>query len=156
MPYVLNWKGKFGYATRIGYASDILNGQIVQKSGGPCSSPTRSQCSTSSILTSSCNGRRRPNSLSAPAAAPGSPSSSTTEAAGKNLLIAVTSFSFNSYPGGEGAAYLTAKEFNPLLDFVANGCKGAMAGASPSVGPNPGPGSGGASRGGHGGGGMQP
>ena len=34
MPYMLDWKGKYGYATRVGYASDILNGQIVQKSGG--------------------------------------------------------------------------------------------------------------------------
>ena len=34
MPYLLDWKGKFGYATRVGYASDILNGQIIQKSGG--------------------------------------------------------------------------------------------------------------------------
>jgi hypothetical protein len=47
----------------------------------------------------------------------------TVENPNKNLLVAVTSFSFDAYPGGEGAAYLTAAEFNPLLDFVSKGCQ---------------------------------
>ena len=61
---------------------------------------------------------------------------STTEGKDKNALIAVTSFQFTDYPGGEGAAYLTAAEFNPLLAYVSGGCKGAMAGATPSPSPN--------------------
>ena len=80
---------------------------------------------------------------------------STTDGHGKNALIAVTSFQFTAYPGGEGAAYLTAAEFNPLLAYVSGGCKSAMSGAPPSGGPNPSLGPGAASRGGHGGG-MQP
>jgi hypothetical protein len=34
MPYALDWKGKVSYVTRVGYAGDILDGQIIQKSGG--------------------------------------------------------------------------------------------------------------------------
>ena len=133
MPYLLDWKGKFGYATRIGYASDILNGQIVQKSGGAVffadAIPMLDkfypdvvvQWAPTTELTFGTSGGAWIAQFS------------TTEAAGKNLLIAVTSFSFDSYPGGEGAAYLTAKEFNPLLDFVANGCKGGPSQPAPAV-----------------------
>jgi hypothetical protein len=48
---------------------------------------------------------------------------SAIEGANKNILIAVTSFGNDLYPGAEFAAYLTAAEFNPLLAFVSNGCK---------------------------------
>jgi hypothetical protein len=46
-----------------------------------------------------------------------------------NVLIAVTSFGpvtksgHPRFPGGTFAAYLTAAEFNPLLQSVENGCK---------------------------------
>jgi hypothetical protein len=54
---------------------------------------------------------------------------SQTEGAGKNVLIAVTSFGATTqsgtplFPGGTFAAYLKAAEFNPLLSYVSNGCK---------------------------------
>ena len=56
------------------------------------------------------------------------------------MLIAVTSLQFTNYPGGEGAAYLTAAEFNPLLAYVSGGGKGAMAGATWGPGRRPEPG----------------
>jgi len=62
----------------------------------------------------------------------------------------VTSFQFTNYPGGEGAAYLTAAEFNPLLAYVSGGCKGG--GATPPPAPAPsrvGPANGGWPGGGH-------
>ena len=156
MPYTLDWKGKYGYATRVGYASDILNGQIVQKSGDalffadaiPMLDKSYPgivvQWAPTTDLTFGTSGGAWIVNFS------------TAEGKDKNALIAVTSFQFTNYPGGEGAAYLTAAEFNPLLAYVSGGCKGAMAGAPPSLGAGPSPGSGGASRGGHGGGGMQP
>jgi hypothetical protein len=127
MPYLLDWKGKFGYATRVGYASDILNGQIVQKSGGAVffadaipildkSYPGLVvQWAPTTELTSGTSGGAWVAKFN------------TTEGADKNELIAVTSFSFDDYPGGEGAAYLTAAEFNPLLDFVTKGCRTTQA-----------------------------
>jgi hypothetical protein len=133
MPYLLDWKGKFGYATRVGYASDILNGQIIQKSGGAVffadaipildkSYPDIVvQWAPTTELTSGTSGGAWIAKFN------------TTEGADKNELIAVTSFSFDNYPGGEGAAYLTAAEFNPLLDFVTKGCK---TGQAPTAAPS--------------------
>jgi hypothetical protein len=133
MPYLLDWKGKFGYATRVGYASDILNGQIIQKSGGAVffadaipildkSYPALVvQWAPTTELTSGTSGGAWIAKFN------------TTEGTGKNELIAVTSFSFDDYPGGEGAAYLTAAEFNPLLDLVSKGCKTAQAPPQPQV-----------------------
>ncbi len=46
-----------------------------------------------------------------------------TEGPNNNLLIAVTSFKNDAYPGAILAAYLTSAEFNPLLDSVSNGCR---------------------------------
>jgi hypothetical protein len=68
---------------------------------------------------------------------------SSTEAAGKNVLIAVTSGApsgparlgnTQEFPGGTFAAYLTASEFNPLLSFVSGGCKSPpqVSGAQPA------------------------
>jgi hypothetical protein len=48
---------------------------------------------------------------------------SSTEGPDKNVLIAVTSFGNTDYPGAVVGAYLTAAEFNPLMQFVSNGCK---------------------------------
>ena len=156
MPYALDWKGKFGYATRVGYASDILNGQIVQKSGGALffadaipmldkSYPAIVvQWAPTTELTFGTSGGAWIVKFS------------TTEGKDKNALIAVTSFQFTDYPGGEGAAYLTAAEFNPLLAYRLRRLQGRhgrsakpaerQASLSPSGG----------SRGGHSGGGMQP
>ncbi|THD48270.1 MAG: hypothetical protein E7774_03235 [Bradyrhizobium sp.] len=135
MPYMLDWKGKYGYATRVGYSSDILNGQVVEKAGGAVffadaipmlakSFPAIVvQWAPTTELTSGSSGGAWIANFN------------TTEGANQNLLIAVTSFSFDDYPGGEGAAYLTAKEFNPLLDFVSKGCQSAP--PAPSSPPAP-------------------
>ncbi|HYA73643.1 MAG TPA: hypothetical protein VEF36_10865 [Roseiarcus sp.] len=123
MPYALDWKGNVSYATRVGYAGDILDGQIIQKSGGavffadaipmlPKSYPNIVvQWAPVTDLTAGASGGAWIANFS------------TTEGTSKNILVAVTSFQFLSYPGGEGAAYLTSAEFNPLLAFVSNGCK---------------------------------
>jgi len=123
MPYALDWKGNVSYATRVGYAGDILDGQIIQKSGGavffadaipmlPKSYPNIVvQWAPVTDLTAGASGGAWIANFS------------TTEGTSKNILVAVTSFQFLGYPGGEGAAYLTSAEFNPLLAFVSNGCK---------------------------------
>jgi hypothetical protein len=138
MPYALDWKGSVDYATRVGYAADIFNGQIVQKSGGavffadaiPMMSKSYPgivvQWAPITDLTSGTSGGAWVANFS------------TEDKAGANELVAVTSFQFLGYPGGEGAAYLTAAEFNPLLADVSNGCKGEAAKpAAPSSGPAP-------------------
>ena len=123
MPYALDWKGKAKYVTRVGYAGDILDGQIVQQSGGPVffadQIPMMSksypdivvQWAPITDLTEGTSGGAWITNFS------------NAEGEGKNVLIAVTSFGFDAYPGGEGAAYLTSQEFDPLLKFVSNGCK---------------------------------
>jgi hypothetical protein len=47
----------------------------------------------------------------------------TGKAPNANTLIAVSSFGDTGFPGASFAAYLTAEEFNPLLNSVSNGCK---------------------------------
>ena len=146
MPYALDWKGTVDYATRVGYAADIFNGQIIQKSGGavffadaipmlPRSYPgIVVQWAPITDLTAGTSGGAWIANFS------------TEEKPDANKLIAVTSFQFGAYPGGEGAAYLTAAEFNPLLAEVSNGCKQAPA-PPPAQSPAP-SGSGGTNRGG--------
>lgn len=123
MPYALDWKGSVSYVTRVGYAGDILDGQIVQESGGavffadtipmlPKSYPNIVvQWAPITDLTEGTSGGAWIANFN------------TSEGANRNILVAVTSFQFTNYPGGEGAAYLTSAEFNPLLAFVSNGCK---------------------------------
>jgi len=137
MSYALDWKGNVAYATRVGYAADIFNGQIVQKSGGavffadaipmmPKSYPgIVVQWAPITDLTSGTSGGAWVANFS------------TEDKPDANKLIAVTSFQFVAYPGGEGAAYLTAAEFNPLLADVLNGCKGAAVKAVPAAAATP-------------------
>ena len=80
MPYLLDWKGKFGYATRVGYASDILNGQIVQKSGGAVFFADAIPMLDKSYPDLVVQWAPPPSSPAAPAAGPGSPSSARPRA----------------------------------------------------------------------------
>ena len=123
MPYALDWRGKVTEAVRVGYASDILDGEIIQQALGivffadqipmfpdtPKSLAVHWQ-SITDLTEGSSGGAWIANF-------------STAEGANKNVLVAVTSFTNDEYPGAILAAYLTAAEFNPLLDFVSNGCK---------------------------------
>lgn len=124
MPYELDWKGKVTRAVRVGYAIDILNGEIVQQAGGnvffpddvslfaPASMPNLvAHWAALTDLTQGISGGAWIAHFS------------TTEGANHNALIAVTSFNSPKYPGAVFGAYLTAAEFNPLLAYVSNGCK---------------------------------
>ncbi len=124
MPYQLDWKGKWVAATRIGYAADILNGEIVQESHGmvffadaipmfPGQSYPNLVVQWQPVinLTGGTSGGGWIVNYNA------------TESANNNVLISVTSFQNANYPGAEFGAYLTAAEFNPLLAKVQNGCK---------------------------------
>jgi hypothetical protein len=131
MEYELDWKGKYTSAARVGYPGDILNADIIQYAPG---------------IVFFADAIPLPKGLNLPAnvvqwgpvtdATHGMSGGawvanmSSKEGADKNILIAVTSAApqlHNStipmFPGGTWAAYLTAAEFNPLLDFVSNGCK---------------------------------
>jgi hypothetical protein len=123
MPYALDWKGKVSQAVRVGYAANILDGEIVQQALGIVffanaipmfpESPPNLIVHWQSItdLTSGTSGGAWIANFS------------TTEGQNKNVLIAVTSFRNDNYPGAILAAYLTSAEFNPLLNYVSNGCK---------------------------------
>ncbi len=129
--YELDWKGKYTSAARVGYPGDILNADIIQYAPG---------------IVFFADAIPLPKGLNLPAnvvqwgpvtdATHGMSGGawvanmSSTEGANKNVLIAVTSSApqlgntaIPMFPGGTWAAYLTAAEFNPLLDFVSNGCK---------------------------------
>jgi hypothetical protein len=123
MPYALDWKGKVTDAVRVGYAADILDGEIIQQAEGIVffanaipmfpEAPTNLVVHWQSItdLTQGSSGGAWIANYSG------------EEAQGKNVLVAVTSFNDSGYPGAIMGAYLTAAEFNPLLNFVSNGCK---------------------------------
>jgi len=123
MPYMLDWKGKADKAVRVGYAADILDGEIIQQAFGIVffsdaipmfpESPPNLVVHWQSItdFTEGSSGGGWITNFS------------TDEGPGKNVLIAVTSFRNSNYPGAILGAYLTAAEFNPLLDYVSNGCK---------------------------------
>jgi hypothetical protein len=143
MPYQLDWKGKVKFAWRVGYPADILGGDIVQRVGGYvffADAIPMGQWSQPNLVvqwgpitdaTHGMSGGAWVTNLS------------STEAAGKNVLIAVTSGApsgparlgnTQEFPGGTFAAYLTASEFNPLLSFVSGGCKSPpqVSGAQPA------------------------
>ena len=123
MPYALDWKGKVKIAVRVGYAGDILDGEIVQQAEGIVffansipmfpESPPNLVVHWQSVtdLNQGTSGGGWITNFS------------TEEASGKNVLVAVTSFNDEDYPGAVMGAYLTAAEFNPLLAYVSNGCK---------------------------------
>jgi hypothetical protein len=131
MDYALDWKGKFTSAARVGYPGDILNADIVQYAPG---------------IVFFANSIPLPSGLNLPndVVQWGPVTDAThgmsggawvarineTEGPDKNILIAVTSSApqlrgtdIPLFPGGTWAAYLTSAEFNPLLNFVSNGCK---------------------------------
>ena len=123
MPYALDWKGKVSAAVRVGYAADILDGEIIQQAEGivffsnaipmfPESPPNLvvHWQSVTDLSQGSSGGAWIANF-------------STDEGTNNNILIAVTSFGNSDYPGAVMGTYLTAAEFNPLLAYVSNGCK---------------------------------
>jgi hypothetical protein len=123
MPYQTDWKGKFNGAVKVGYAGNILDEEVVQESRGivffandipmfPQSLPNLVvQWQSATDFTNGSSGGAWVANFS------------NSEGANSNILIAVTSFGNDAYPGATFGAYLTAAEFNPLLNFVANGCK---------------------------------
>ena len=124
MPYQLDWKGKWGAASRVGYPIDILSGQIIQHSRGvvffvdaipmfPGESLPNLVAHWQPLLglTSGTSGGAWIANFS------------TMDTPGNNILITVTSFQNITFPGVEFGPYLTAAEFNPLLAKVQNGCK---------------------------------
>lgn len=123
MSYALDWKGKLTEAVRVGYAGDILNGEIVQQALGIVffadSIPMFDGAHPNLVVHwQSITDLTQGTSGGAWIA-----NFNTTEGNNKNILVAVTSFNNSNYPGAIFAAYLTAAEFNPLLKLVSNGCK---------------------------------
>jgi hypothetical protein len=123
MPVALDWKGKVTAAVRIGYAANILDGEIIQKALGAVffanaipmfSSPPPNLVVHWQSITDLTNGTSGGAWIA---------NFDTTEGPNNNFLIAVTSFGSEKYPGAIFGAYLTAAEFNPLLNFTLNGCK---------------------------------
>jgi hypothetical protein len=127
IPVALDWKGKYTFADRIGYPDNILGGRVIQKVGGVV------------FFSDAIPLRDNPNEVvqwgpvtDATQGMSGGAwvaNRDTTRKTYDPILIAVTSYSpINKYnesifPGGTFAAYLTAAEFNPLLQKVSNGCK---------------------------------
>jgi hypothetical protein len=127
MPYALDWKGKYDYAVAMGYPADILENTVIQKMPGIIFSADAIPTGYSSNVI----GQWSPVTKALEGMSGGAwvayPDS--TEGAGHNVLLAVTSFGpvtnsgAQQLPGGNFAAYLRAVEFNPLLISVLNGCR---------------------------------
>ena len=123
MPVALDWKGKATEAVRVGYAADILNGEIIQRALGIVffanaipmfANPPPNLVVHWQSITDLTNGTSGGAWIA---------NFDTAEGPNTNFLIAVTSFRSEKYPGAMFGAYLTAAEFNPLLNFTLNGCK---------------------------------
>jgi hypothetical protein len=126
MPYALDWKGKKGtsFAIRVGYPNAILDSAIVQQVPG--------YVFFANTIPDPYDGM--PNEVvqwgpgvDATQGMSGGAWITNFDPSGKaphaNTLIAVSSYGNASFPGASFAAYLTAEEFNPLLNSVSNGCK---------------------------------
>ncbi len=107
----------------VGYAGDILDGQIIQDSHGIVFFADAIPMFGQSLPSLVVHWQSRTDLTSGTSGGGWIANFSGTEAATNNVLIAVTSFSDSGYPGAEMATYLTAAEFNPLLTYVSNGCK---------------------------------
>jgi hypothetical protein len=131
MGYALDWRGKFTSAARVGYPGDILNADIIQWAPGivffadqiplPKGFDLPNEVVQWGPVTDATHGMSGGAWVT---------HMSDSEGPDKNILIAVTSSApplgntdIPLFPGGTWAAYLTAAEFNPLLNFVSNGCK---------------------------------
>jgi hypothetical protein len=129
MQYVLDWKGKYTRAFRIGYPGDIFDAAIIQKVPGIVffadQIPLQDLASPNLVvqwgpITDATEGMSGGAWVA---------NMDSNEGPANNILIAVTSFGAQTqkgsqkYPGGTFAAYLTAAEFNPLLASVSKGCK---------------------------------
>jgi hypothetical protein len=126
MPYALDWKGKKGtsFAVRVGYPSAILDSAIVQQVPGYVffanTIPDPYDAMPNEVVqwgpgvdaTQGMSGGAWITNFDTSGKAPNA-----------NTLIAVSSYGNSSFPGASFAAYLTAEEFNPLLNSVSNGCK---------------------------------
>ena len=122
MSYALDWKGKYTSAALIGYPDDLLSGNYIQQTEGRvlfanvlepdfANYPNLvAHLGTSNQFTHGASGGAWVFT------------DPTTHA---STLIAVTSaFPYGrTLAGANFAAYLTAAEFNPLLQSVSNGCK---------------------------------
>lgn len=136
MPYALDWKGKYSFVWRLGYPADVIGGDTMVYTPGivfPANAiPLPAGDNSANLVVQWGPMTDATEGMSGGAwAAPLVDSNGTIT---NFVLIAVTSFDVNlvtngkateapAYPGGEWAAYLTAAEFNPLLQKVQNGCK---------------------------------
>jgi hypothetical protein len=129
MPYALDWKGRYTHAARIGYPGDILGGTIIQKAPGVVFPADALPFGLEAVpnlvvqwgpITDATQGMSGGAWVAHPNA---------NEGEDRNVLLAVTSFGPMTrtgrplFPGGTFAAYLTAAEFNPLLQSVEKGCR---------------------------------
>jgi hypothetical protein len=152
MNYQLDWKGKYTFADRVGYPGDILDGTVIQDAPGVIFFSDAIPLGVNSSPNLVVQWGPVTDATEGMSGGAWVANSDDTEGPDKNVLIAVTSFGVSltvkptlnlpgsvvsAYPGGTFAAYLTAAEFNPLLDDVSKGCHANPAPAN--VAPKPAP-----------------
>jgi len=129
MPYALDWKGKYNYASRIGYPENILGSEIIQVVPGYVFFADAIQLGVYSPPNVVVQWGPVTDATQGMSGGAWVANLSATEGPNNNVLIAMTSalpvtdYNAPLFPGGAFAAYLTAAEFNPLLTSVSNGCK---------------------------------
>jgi hypothetical protein len=123
--YALDWKGKFKYAVRIGYPEDILGGNRIMQMGGPISFPSDSGVHQFDFKPYPNVVAQLGSTDQLSYGSSGGAWIATDPTTKSPTLIAVDSGGglTDFPPSEEFAAYLTAREFNPLLESVSNGCK---------------------------------
>jgi hypothetical protein len=123
MPYELDWKGKVNEVVRVGYAGDILDEEVIQRSPGIVFFANDIPLFDQSLPNIVVQWQSITDFTNGSSGGAWVANFNTTEGPNNNKLIAVTSFGNSDYPGATFAAYLTAAEFNPLLANVSGGCK---------------------------------
>jgi len=123
MPYALDWKGKVKQAVKVGYAGDILDDEIIQQSRGVVFFADEIPMFSQPLPNLVVQWQGLTNFLNGSSGGAWIANFSTTEGPNENLLMGITSFSNSAFPGATFGAYLTSAEFNPLLNYVSNGCK---------------------------------
>jgi hypothetical protein len=126
MPYAVDWRGaNVTSILRIGYPGAILDSAIIQEAPGSLFFGNAIPLDLGGTSTANIVVQWGPVTDATQGMSGGAWVANVDpgERKNTNILIAVTSFVDNRYPGAAFAAYLTSAEFNPLLTFVSNGCK---------------------------------
>lgn len=112
----IDWKGEYSGATAVGYPKALLEGEIIQKAHGNFVQPSQFDVQNVVELEHGNAGLAEGSSGGAWVA-----NLSKEENPNNNVIVSISSFVLQKYPGASFGPYLTS-DFQKLFDYVSNGC----------------------------------